>query len=104
MGLDFDVEHFLATAFGPIVFGALAAFFFLALLAYVHLRSRALIGLLQQAVALREIQEEMKKRIGTAPLLSRFQRYETSLRQLLAREGLSPVPPKPPAKPAPSGR
>lgn len=108
MGFDGDWERWLATSIWPIAAGGVAVFLFLSLLAYTHLRSRALIGLLRQAVVLRERQEDLKKRIGTAPLLPRFQRFEKGLRDLLAREGLRPVPPKPPAPPAkpatPAGR
>jgi hypothetical protein len=100
VGPDIDFERLLATASWPVFFGGLAAFFFLALLAYSHLRTRALIGLLRQAIALREKQEEVKKRIGTAPLLPRYQRFEKGVRDLLGREGLRPAAPKP-STPAP---
>ncbi len=101
MGPDFDLEQFFITALGPVFAAGAAVFSFLALLAYSHLRSRALVDLLRQAVALREKQEDMKKRIGTAPLLPRFQRFEQGVRHLLALEGLRPAPPKPPSpKPA----
>jgi hypothetical protein len=101
VGPDFDLEQFFITAGAPAVAVAAAVFSFFALLAYAHLRSRALIDLLRQAIALREKQEDMKKRIGTAPLLPRFQRFEKGVRDLLAREGLRAAPPKPPSpKPA----
>lgn len=102
MGVDFDWDRFLATAFWPLVAGSAAAFCFLAILAYTHLRSRALIDLLRRAVIKREKQEEMKRRIGTAPLLPRYQRFEKGLRDLLAREGLQAPPPPPPPAPAPA--
>jgi len=90
------IERFLATAFWPLLFGGLAAFFFLGILAYTHLRTRALLDLCRQAVKLREIQEEIRKRIGSAPMLVRTQQFERGLRDLLAREGLRPPPPPPP--------
>lgn len=102
MGPD-QIERFLATAFWPLVFGGLAAVCFLGILAYTHLRTRALLDLCRQAVKLREAQEEIKKRIGTAPMLGRVQQFERGLRDLLAREGLRPPPPPPPpAKPGAS--
>ena len=97
MGPD-DFDRLLATAFWPLVFGGLAAFLFLGLLAYTHLRTRALLDLCRQAVKLREAQEEIKKRIGSAPMLPRTQKFERALRDLLAREGLKPPPPPPPAQ------
>ncbi len=103
MGPD-HIERFLATAFWPLLFGGLAAVFFLGILAYTHLWTRALLDLCRQAVKLREIQEEIKKRIGAAPMLPRAQKFEKALRDLLAREGLHPPPPPPPppAKAGPS--
>jgi len=95
-----DIERFLSTAFWPLVFGGLAAFSFLGLLAYTHLRSRALIDLCRQAVKLREAQEEMRKRMGSAPFLNRCLRFEMGVRRILEREGLRPAPPPPPP-PAP---
>jgi len=99
---DVDLEQFFIAVLGPAAAVGIAVFAFLALVAYTHLRHRALIDLLVRAVALREKQEAIRKRIGTAPLLPRFQRFEKGVRDLLAREGLRPVPPKPPA-PRPAG-
>ena len=102
MGPD-EFERLLATAFWPLVFGGLAAFSFLGLIAYTHLRTRALLDLCRQAVKLRETQEDIKKRIGSAPMLPRAQKFERALRDLLAREGLKPPPPPPPPAPAKGG-
>ena len=102
MGFEFDLEHFLETAFWPLFWGSVAAFSFLTLLAHSHLRNRALVTLLRRAITLRQKQEEMKRRIGTAPLLARYQRLEKGIREILAREGLrSPALPVPPPTPAP---
>ena len=72
----------------PLLFGIGAGLLFLRLLAHTHLHDRALLELCRQAVALRERQEGMEQRIGTAPLLPRYRRFEKGIRDLLAREGL----------------
>ena len=83
-----DLERLIMAASGPLVFGGLAAFFFLSLVAYCHVKRRALVELLNQAVALREKQQELKNRTGEAPRLEGARRVEKGVRALLAREGL----------------
>ena len=70
--------------------GLLAGFLFLRLLAQTHLRDRALLNLFHRAATLRRKQEEIERRIGTAPLLPRYRRFETGLRAILTREGIQP--------------
>lgn len=85
MDVPIDLETWI-----PLAFGLLAAFFYLRLLAHTHQVDRALVDLCRRAVALREKQEEMQKRIGTAPLLPRYRRFEQGIRALLAREEMKP--------------
>jgi hypothetical protein len=99
-----DLDQLLREYFWAIALGALAAFFYLAIVSSSILRSRALVELCRRVVRLREKHEQLKKSGQEAPQLAQIQKFEMGLREILRREGLRPAPPAPPAPAAAAPR
>jgi hypothetical protein len=97
-----DLEQLLREYFWAMALGALAAFFYLAIVSSSILRSRALVELCRSVVRLREKHEQLKKTGQEAAELAHLQKFEMALREILRREGLRPAAPPAPPRPAPS--
>ena len=115
MEIDALAERLFGDLFWPLLFGGLAAFTYLGLLARAYLKIKLILDLHRECVRLRQRQEAVKRERGDAPFLDHYRRLEKELLLMLKKEGLeqppAPVPAAvpaavavaaPPARPRPS--
>jgi hypothetical protein len=86
--LDAQIDHWIREIFWPALFGSLAAFAYLSLLARAQVRARVLASLLRECRRRIERQQRMKESLGFAPRLEYYRTLEIRLRARLLKEGV----------------
>lgn len=86
--LDAQIDLWIREIFWPALFGSLAAFTYLTLLARAQVRARVLASLLRECRRRIERQQLMKDSLGFAPRLEHYRTLEIRLRARLLKEGV----------------
>ncbi len=96
-----DPVAFLKAAWAPLILGAAAAFAYLSVLAFTHLRIRRLLDLYRRVLELQDSHERRREREPLSALKAPMYRdLAARLRDMLLKDGLRSGP----ARPTPSCR
>ena len=88
MDIDSWIDRLTVDVLAALLVGIVAVAAWLALLARAHARARLLVGLAKECRRRRLAQEEIRRRVGFAPQLARYERLELDVLKRLEREGL----------------